>query len=276
MTAAAPSFNIQRAAEDRALHQLLDLPRVFDDPLATAIAGGSIGITPGSRSAEMRNRRALLAARSRYAEDALNAAVARGATQYVILGAGLDTYAYRNPHINLMVFEVDHPGTQAWKRTRLEAAGIAIPPSLAFVPEESEERSLPALQAAGFQTGEVSFFCWLGPSLYPSAPATLSTLAFIGSLPNGSGVAFDYAVRRSSIDEMEETAMDPLASRLVEPGEPLELLVDSRALNRLLRSAGFHQVEDLGPLEIDQRYFSARSDGLRFAPGLAHLVTARV
>jgi methyltransferase (TIGR00027 family) len=289
MTAAAPSVNAQRTAVGRAIHQLLDHPRVFDDPLAVAIAGGEISVTPGSLSLEMRYSRALMAARSRHAEDALNAAMAGGAAQYVILGAGLDTYAYRNRNINLRVFEVDHPATQTWKRTRLDAAGIAIPPSLAFVPSDFEERTLPsALAGAGFQAREVSFFSWLGFSPYPSAQATLATLAFIGSLPAGSGVAFDYAVRRSlfdpaldsapvpTLDAGEETAMDALASRLAAQGEPLRLFVDSRALHKLLRSAGFHEVEDLGPPEIDKRYFSNRADGLRVPPGLAHLVTARV
>ena len=158
MTAAAPSWNAQRAAESRAIHQLSDHPRVFDDPLAVAIAGGEIGRAPESRSAEVRRQRALMAARSRYAEDGLNAAVARGARQYVIVGAGLDTYGYRNGHANLRVFEVDHPSTQAWKRARLRAAGIAIPPSLVFVPAGFDQQSLPAvLESAGFQSGEVSF-----------------------------------------------------------------------------------------------------------------------
>ncbi len=145
MTAAAPSWNAQRAAESRAVHQLLDHPRVFDDPLAVAIAGGEIGRAPESLTAEMRHRRALMAARSRYAEDELNAAVARGATQYVILGAGLDTYGYRNGNANARVFEVDHSSTQAWKRARLRAAGIAIPPSLVFVPAGFDQQSLPAV-----------------------------------------------------------------------------------------------------------------------------------
>ncbi len=277
MTAASPRLNAQRAAVERALHQLLDHPRVFLDPLAIAIAGAETGIEQGSQNLETGYHRALIAARSRLAEDELSAAIARGATQYVILGAGLDTYAYRNPNANVRVFEVDHPVTQAWKRTRLDAAGIAIPPSLAFVAVESEEQTVAAaLQSAGFRSGEVSFFSWLGVSPYSSAQATLRTLAFIGSLPAGSGVVFDYAVRRSSVDPYEETAMDALASRLVAPDEPLELLVDSRALGRLLRSAGFHGVEDLGVPELDQRYFSARRDGLRLRPGLAHLVSARV
>lgn len=183
MTAAAPSWNAQRAAESRAIHQLSDHPRVFDDPLAVAIAGGEIGRAPESRSAEVRRQRALMAARSRYAEDGLNAAVARGARQYVIVGAGLDTYGYRNGHANLRVFEVDHPSTQAWKRARLRAAGIAIPPSLVFVQAGFDQQSLPAvLESAGFQSGEVTFFSWLACSTYGSAQATVATLAFIGSL----------------------------------------------------------------------------------------------
>jgi methyltransferase (TIGR00027 family) len=281
MTAVAPSLNAQRTAAGRAIHQLLDHPRVFHDPLAVAIAGGEINIPPESQSHEMRYQRALTAARSRHAEDELNAAMARGATQYVILGAGLDTYAYRNTNTNLRVFEVDRPATQAWKRTRLDAARIAILPSLAFVPSDFEERTLPsALAGAGFQTGEVSFFSWLGVCPYRSAPATLATLAFIGSLPTGSGVVLDYAVRRSLFDPApatdEETAMDAIASRFAAGDEPPQLLVDSRALDKLLRSAGFHEIEDLGRSEIDKRYFSNRADGLGVRPGAAHLVTARV
>src|SRR6202035_2376343 len=110
-----------------------DTPRVFDDPVALRIIGsqaaaelasGPIGSTPGRRL------RAFLVARSRFAEEHLAAAVARGVTQYVVLGAGLDTFAYRNPFPDLQVFEVDFPATQAWKRKLLDATGIAIPATL--------------------------------------------------------------------------------------------------------------------------------------------------
>jgi len=277
MTAAAPGLNAQRAAMSRAMHQILDHPRVFDDPLAVAIAGGENGIPEEWRSADALSLRALAAARSRYAEDELNRAISRGATQYVIVGAGLDTYAYRKPDPNLGVFEVDDPAAQAWKRTRLNAAGIAIPASLAFAPADFEQQKLAeALAGAGFQTGEVSFFSWLGVSPYPSAPATLATLGFIGSLPSGSGVVFDYATTRSSVDAAEETAMNALASRLSDDDESLQLFVDSRALHKLLRSVGFHAFDDLGPAEIDQRYFNGRTDGLGVPPGPIHLVSARV
>lgn len=277
MTAAAPSLNAQRSAMGRALHQLVDNPRVFEDPLAVAITGEEIRIKPNLRHVETRHQRALMAARSRRAEDELDVGRAHGATQYVILGAGLDTYAYRNQNSNLRVFEVDHPAAQTWKQKRLDAAGITIPPTLAFVATDFENETLPsALESAGFQTGEVSFFSWLGVSPYRHAQGTLAALAFIGSLPPGSGVVFDYAVRRSSLDAIDETAMDALASRFGVDGESLQLFVDSNALDKVLRCAGFNEIEDLGPAEIDKRYFRDRADGLRIPPGLAHLVSARV
>jgi methyltransferase (TIGR00027 family) len=180
-----------------------------------------------------------MAAGSRYAEDELTAAMARGATQYVVLGAGLDTYAYRNAHSRLRVFEVDHPATQAWKRKQLDAAGIAIPSSLTFVPTDFEEQSLcSVLQSSGFQAGEISFFSWLGITPYLTAEAAMATLAFIGSLPEGSGVVFDYAVARSSLDSVEQMAIDALASRVARAGEPFRLFLDPRALVRMLRATG--------------------------------------
>src|ERR1700684_280435 len=127
------SRTAQRVAIRRAAHQLLDQPRVLDDPLALRIIGSeaaeALRSDPKEDHAFSRAFRAFMAARSRYAEDELARAVARGVTQYVVLGAGLDTFAYRNPHAGLHVFEVDHPATQVWKRERVPAAGIAIPPS---------------------------------------------------------------------------------------------------------------------------------------------------
>jgi methyltransferase (TIGR00027 family) len=213
-----------------------------------------------SETGASRNIRAFIAARGRYAEDELTAAIARGATQYVVLGAGLDTYAYRNAHASLRVFEVDHPATQAWKRKQRDDAGIAVPSSLTFVPTDFEQQPLSsALENSGFQTGEVSFFSWLGVTPYLTAEAALATLAFIGTLPAGSGVVFDYAEERSSLDGVEQMAMDALASRVARAGEPFRFFLDPRALNRMLKNAGFHEVEDLGPVA-----------------GLAHLVNARV
>lgn len=104
----------------------------------------------------------------------------------------------------------------------------------------------------------------------------MAALAFIGSLPAGSGVVFDYAVERSSLDSVEQMAMDALASRVASVGEPFRLFLNPRALYRMLKAAGFDQIEDLGPAEIDERYFAGRADGLRVEARLAHLVNARV
>lgn len=134
-----PSRTAERVAVRRAQHQLFDDPRVFEDPLAIAIAGReAVGELQQSEQREetmfSRSLRAFLAVRSRYGEDELAAAVERGIRQSVVLGAGLDTFAYRNPlrSAGLHVFEVDHPRTQEWKRARLNDAGIAIPPDMTF------------------------------------------------------------------------------------------------------------------------------------------------
>src|SRR5271169_5540690 len=152
------SRTAQRVAIRRAAHQLLDRPRVLDDPLALRIIGSEaaeeLRSNPKEHHAFSRAFRAFMAARSRYAEDELARAVAHGVRQYVVLGAGLDTFAYRNPHPGLRVFEVDHPATQAWKREQLLAAGIAIPFSLTFVPIDFERQTLAdGLVQCGFNAG---------------------------------------------------------------------------------------------------------------------------
>ena len=152
-----------RVAIRRAAHQLLDEPRVLDDPLALRIIGSetaeALRSNPKEHHAFSRAFRAFMAARSRYAEDELASAVARGVAQYVVLGAGLDTFAYRNPHPGLQVFEVDHPATQAWKRAQLEAAEIAIPSSLSFVPIDFENQTLEeGLRCSAFNPGAARSF----------------------------------------------------------------------------------------------------------------------
>ena len=130
--------------------------------------------------------RAFLVARSRYAEDALCTAVAQGVTQYVLLGAGLDTFAYRNPYSNLRVFEVDHPATQRWKQGLLATSNIPIPHNLTYVPVDFERQTLAAqLSAAGFDSTAPSFFAWLGVVPYLTLEAFRSTLRFVATQPAG-------------------------------------------------------------------------------------------
>src|ERR1700733_14197321 len=165
------SKTAHRVAIRRAAHQLLDQPKVLDDPLALRIIGTEaaedLRSNPKEHHAFSRAFRAFMAARSRYAEDELAHAVSHGVTQYVVLGAGLDTFAYRNPHAGLRVFEVDHPDTQAWKRERLLAANIEIPSSLTFVPIDFEQQTLDGgLTNTGFDANAPAFFSWLGVTPY--------------------------------------------------------------------------------------------------------------
>src|SRR5882762_8301349 len=148
------SRTAERVAIRRAAHQLLDQPRVLDDPLALRIIGSEaeqeLRSNPKEDHSFSRAFRAFMAARSRYTEDELAGAFAQGVRQYVVLGAGLDTFAYRNPHPGLRVFEVDHPATQAWKRRRLADAQIALPDDVTFVALDFASESLPAvLRTAG-------------------------------------------------------------------------------------------------------------------------------
>src|SRR5436305_911210 len=193
-----PSRTALGAAGLRAAHQLLDGAAIFKDPLALRILGADAdGLVRDAETETdpLRQRlRWFIAARSRIAEDALAAAVKRGARQLVVLGAGLDTTAYRAlPSQDLRMFEVDHPATQAWKRERLVEAGIQLPASLTFVPVDFERATLPeGLGASGFDPAQPTFFTWLGVVPYLTDEAIFSTLGFIAGLPGRAEVVFDY------------------------------------------------------------------------------------
>ena len=174
-----------RVAQRRAVHQVLDQPCVLTDPIAIPLLGPEFSYdAAGEMHPFARAFRAFMAARSRYAEDRLAACVALGVTQYVILGAGLDTFAYRNPFPELRVFEVDFPATQEWKRALLAAADIAVPANLTFVPLDFEHMTLAAgLAGAGFDSSKPAFFGWLGVVPYLTLPAFRATLETIAALP---------------------------------------------------------------------------------------------
>jgi len=267
----------------RAAHQLLDRPLVLEDPIALPILGPDAAerVKAGeSRARRFASRasRAFMVARSRYAEDELARAIGRGATQYVILGAGLDTFAYRNPHpAALRVFEVDFPATQEWKRARLAAAGIAAPESLTFAPVDFETQSLAdGLAAAGFDRGKISFFSWLGVTMYLTREAMRTTLSFIASLPAGSGVVFDYAVPRDKLNWFGRFVFDRMSARVAAAGEPFRLFFEPQALEAELKELGFGAVEDVGAPELNARYFANRSDGLEVKGRLGRLMNARM
>jgi methyltransferase (TIGR00027 family) len=276
------SRTAERVAMRRAAHQLYDdPPLVFTDPLA-------LQILPEAARAELREReemermqpfargmRAFMAARSRFAEDALERAFATGVRQYVVLGAGLDTYAARSPHEDLRVFEVDHPATQAWKRHRLQESGIHLADTVTFVPVDFEhERLMDRLVASGFDANAPAFGSWLGVLPYLTREAAEGTLRALGRLPQRSGVAFDYAVEGASLSSQQQAAFDSLAERVARAGEPFRLAFMPADLRELLAECGFARVEDLDGEAIHARYFAERSDGLMVRGGLGRLACA--
>jgi methyltransferase (TIGR00027 family) len=275
------SRTAQRVAIRRAAHQLLDRPKVLDDPLALRIIGmeaaEALRSNPKEHHAFSRAFRAFMAARSRYAEDELACAVAHGVRQYVVLGAGLDTFAYRNPHLGLQVFEVDHPATQDWKREQLRAAGIAIPAALTFVPIDFERQTLAeGLRQSAFDAGAAAFFSWLGVTPYLTRDACMTTLSFVAKTPAGSGVVFDFAVDPALLNPGQRQALDALSERVARYGEPFQLFFDPGKLQDELKGMGFHRTEFLQGKELNARYFKDREDGLLVRGGLGHLMGAWV
>jgi methyltransferase (TIGR00027 family) len=273
-----PSRTALGAAGLRAAHQVLDGAAIFEDPLALRILGADAEALLREAEAEAdpyRQRlRWFIAARSRIADDALAVAVKRGARQLVVLGAGLDTTAYRTPPSeNLRIFEVDHPATQAWKRRRLAEADIALPAALSFVPIDFEREMLAdGLAAAGFDPGQQTFFTWLGVVPYLTDEAIFSTLGFIAGLAGGAHVVFDYVNPPDTMTEPGRRAMhEALITRVAAAGEQLRNHFDSDALHVRLKALGFHELEDLGWAEIAARFLSNRTVS---SGGSAHVLRA--
>jgi methyltransferase (TIGR00027 family) len=276
-----PSKTALRVAMRRAAHQIYDAaPLVLDDPIAVPILGSTyaeeLRRTPVRPDRPFSvGLRAFLVARSRYAEDKLAQAVASGVTQYVLLGAGLDTFAHRNPYASLRVFEVDHPATQAWKRELLELSKVAPAARLTYVPVDFERQSLPEqLHAAGFRADVPTFFAWLGVVPYLTLAAFRATLGFVAERPAGSGVVFDYGQPREALPFLERLAHDSLASRVQMAGEPFQLFFTPSGVAEEL--AGFREIEDLGSAEINARYFSGRVDQLKVRGSAGRFVSAWV
>ena len=271
-----PSLTAMGAASHRAAHQLLDGGRIFADPLALPILGRDTAdlLREAEEHPARRLLRLFIAVRSRFAEDSLAAAVRDGTRQLVVLGAGLDTFAYRNPFAELRVFEVDHPATQAWKRERLAAAAIAVPPTLTFAPFDFERETLAeALAAAGFDRAQASLFTWLGVTPYLRRETVLATLGFMASLP-AAQVVFDYANPPSSLADGDgRAAYEALAARVASVGESFQSYFDTDELRARLGELGFSEVTDLGPGDIAARYFPGAGAFGRDKGG--HIVHAR-
>jgi methyltransferase (TIGR00027 family) len=268
-----------RVAIRRAAHQLVEQPRVLEDPIAVGLIGSAYARDLERASHKVaRDFRAFMAVRSRYVEDRLAETVSKGVKQYVILGAGLDTFAYRNPFPSLRVFEVDFPATQEWKHSMLDEAEIPVPGNVTYVPLDFEHKTLAAgLAEAGFDSSAPAFFGWLGVVPYLTLAAFRATLDTIAKLPAGSAVSFDYALAPETLSKVGRTAFDALAGRVAAAGEPFQLFFTPETMTAELDRAGFHRIEQLNSDHLNEIYFKNRADGLKLsAVKLGVLVTAWV
>ena len=294
-----PSATAMTAARQRAAHMLWDdAPKIFEDPLALGLSGvesesalqatlramqaaHARRSTPEVTEMNYRCARASMVVRQRYAEDALDEAVKRGLGQYVILGAGLDSFAYRRLDLTavLRVFEVDHPATQQWKRARLRDLHVTLPKNLTFIPLDFEQHTLAdGLRAGGHRPDLPTFFSWLGVTHYLTEEAVFKTLRYVASLAAGSEIVFQYFTSEALCNDEDRPIVTLWKARMSaqgEPAEPVLSLFEPTILATRVLELGFTPVWDVGPAEADARYCAGRTDGLRLYPHM-HLMKARV
>ncbi len=272
-----PSQTARGAAMHRAVHQTLEGGIIFADPFALEILDEETraGLADMASDPAHRPMRLFIAARSRFSEDSMAPCVARGVRQVVILGAGLDTFALRNPHDGegVRVFEIDYPATQAWKRERLKAVGLALPASLTFAPVDFERQSLAqGLSASGFRDSEPAYFQWLGVVPYLTREAIIATLDFIAAI-KGAEVVFDYGEPFENLPPAMRAYVNASAERAAARGEPWLSLFDPADMASLLQARGFAAFEDVPRAELAQRYYGELGQGLVAGPG-PHVVRA--
>jgi methyltransferase (TIGR00027 family) len=273
-----PSRTALMIARQRAAHQVLDHGAILSDPFAVKILSeDEKDILQFANAHPLASiGRLFSAARSRIAEDALSGAVERGIRQIVILGAGLDTFALRNPYgaRQIRIYEVDHPATQEWKRQRLADAQLAVPPWLDFVPVDFESDELGKMLAgAGFQQNSPAFFTWLGVVPYLTQDAIDRTLDYI-ALIQDSEVVFDYMEPPQAFSEQVKEFVTKRTEQLEKMNERSVGRFEPAGIAAILRSHGFADIEDVNFQEIRSR-FGGAVQGL--APGQAgfHVVHAK-
>jgi methyltransferase (TIGR00027 family) len=278
MNPGEPSRTALMIARQRAAHQVLDHGSILHDPFAVSILREDEQdlLQFASKHPQASIGRLFTAARSRIAEDAIAKAVERGVRQIVILGAGLDTFALRNPHgaRDIRIYEVDHPATQAWKRQRLAEANVAVPPWLVFVPVDFERDDLgEKLAPAGLQHDSPAFFTWLGVVPYLTPDAIERTLHTISSIPDAE-VVFDFVEPPEAFSADLRQLERARAQQLEKMGERSDTRFEPAKMAAILRAHGFDAIVDIDFRQIVDRFGPAIPT---LAPGHlgAHVVHAR-
>src|SRR3954452_14583249 len=283
MGAGQPSRTLLGAAIRRAEHQLVDTPVIFGDPVILDLVPE---VTDPAAISEFRSTgepvlillRALFAMRSRFAEDRLADAARRGVRQYVLVGAGLDTFPWRQPAFtrDMAIFAADHPASLIWTHRRLRERGFARPPNLTHVPVDLEDcRIHDPLAACGFDHEAPSLCSVLGVTQYLSDAAINALLSFVASLKSGSEIVLSFVVPDDHLDGDDLEVAVSSAARTAALGEPWKSRLQPRVLLRRLSELGFAEIFHLTPELAQQRYFAGRQDALR-APRWEQLIAAVV
>jgi len=255
-------------AAARAFHREEPQPWVIDDYLALDLAGPE-GLALLDRLRTEVPRPYLLAfsrwvsVRARFPEDLVEQSVAGGVAQYVILGAGLDSFAYRRRDLldRLRVFEVDHPATQAWKRQRLAELGMELPAGLVFAPIDFERQTLrEGLEQAGFDFAELAVFSWMGVTMYLTLDAINATLATLAQCRAGTRVVLTYNQPRAALTSSDAKITGTMAGIAAQLGEPFISRFLRAEIADLLRYHGFGEITDFGPDEARVAYFGGHPD----------------
>jgi methyltransferase (TIGR00027 family) len=269
---AAQARSAWRVALRRAAHQLYDDPVIFPDPYAVRLLGAAgadaLRRTPrGAGRIWSRSLRAFAVARSCVAEQQLAYAVANGVSRYCILGAGLDTFALRNPWPHLAVVEVDYADMQHWKRGLLQDAAIPTPRNWGQQPGDLAHL-LPHLAT------QPTFFSLLGVAPYLHRPTFAAILAHVREHGAGSGIVFDYRLPRELLPVDEQRQHDSLSARLKDSGEPFVAFWSSGEM--AVQLSGFSRIEQLGAAQLNERFFARRKDGLSVLGEAARIAIAWV
>lgn len=277
---AVPDDSAVRVALWRALHTLADAPpHVLDDQVGLAlVAPDGDWTSRPDMGAFTRPFRASIVARARFVEDLVDAHLARGVAQYVILGAGLDTFAQRRPELGarLRVFEVDEPKTQAWKRRRLVELGLGVPDFLRFVPVDFErgDRWLERLAADGFDSKRPAVFASTGVSMYLTKDAVRATLCDVASLAPGTTLVMSFMLPIELVEASVRPGVEAAARGARANGTPWLSFFTPDELLALARDTGFREVQHVSADALTARYFSGRADGLRLPSNSEELLVA--
>jgi methyltransferase (TIGR00027 family) len=276
---AAPDSTAVRVALWRAMHVQIDPPpHVLDDQIGLRLAAPDEGWRrrPDMDPHATSGFRAAIVARGRFIEDLVAGRADQGVAQYVILGAGLDTFAQRRPEVaaRLRVFEVDQPGPQAWKRQRLIDLGYGIPGWLRLVPTdfETDQSWWTRLTAVGFDPGEPTVVASTGVSVYLTKDATAATLRQIAALAPGSTLAMTFLLPAELLDEADRPGLEASARGARTSGTPFISFYTPAEMLAAAREAGFKEARHVPGTSLADRYFAGRTDGLRPSSGEGLLV----